>query len=191
MLGLFYCFVFGIFIAAYQQRLTSNGPLFAHSDQFLQRASLDRFSIWPLSWNRLPWFVSISPLLLAGLIWGGVQKQLNGKYLLVSLLFFLLSLGPDLGNSIPNPVYLALNSVPSFWRFAKPEAFFFVSFVGILSILIHIKSNRMTLAVVGILISIQWFSIIRKQKEYPSYMSVPIETTLPKNWERRIFAPSE
>jgi hypothetical protein len=187
--GVISCFIFGLCIAVYQQLLTTSGPPFAHTEQFSQRAALDRFSIWPLSWNRLSWYTSLTPLLFIGIVGGITQKKLETKYLGITLFFFLLSLGPNIFENTQNPIYLALSKVPSLWRFAKPEAFFFISFIGLLSSLIHIKPNRMVLTIIGILISIQWFSITRTQEEYPQYLSTPIETALPKNWERRIFTP--
>ena len=188
--GIGLCIVLGIAIAVYQQLLTVSGPPFAHSVQFTERAALDNFSVWPLSWNRLPWYTSISPLIMFGVGWAWRKHVLHTQYIGTALLFFVLSLGPFLMADVPNPLYQLLSSLPALWRFAKPEAFFFLTFIAILTTLVSINPSKRSLYLISVLILIQW-TALRTQNEYPSFFSVPIQTTLPKNWERRVFTMEE
>ena len=121
--GILGCFVIGLGIAAYQWLLMNGGASFSPKEAFMTRAALDSFSLWPLSWNRLPWFSSLPLLLLALLFWK--RKDIFPRYIIIGLVFFLLSLGPFLIGEIHNPLYMLLSWLPGLWRFAKPEAFFF------------------------------------------------------------------
>lgn len=184
--GIGCCILFGIGIGIYQQLLTISGPPFAHSDQFMKRAALDNVTLWPPSWNRLPWYASISPLIVICTIWAWFNKYLMRTFIGFGCLFFILSLGPYILEEVPNPIYQGLTALPALWRFAKPEAFFFLSFIAILTSLVRINPSKKIAVMMGLLFLMQWCGI-RTHKEYPSYFSEPIQTTLPKNWERRVF----
>ena len=187
--GLLYCVFFGVGIAFYQYMLTISGPPFAHAEQFAQRAALDNVTLYPFSWNRLHWFSSI-PLLLIFLIgYAGYRKQLYIHYLPLILFCGILSLGPYLHGTIPNPIFIAFQSIPGLWRFAKPEIFFFLSFLGLLTMIVHIEPTKTHIRMFCILFLIQWICTVRIQEEYPNIYTIPIESTLPSNWEQRVFAP--
>lgn len=182
--GLIGCGLMGIGIALYQWKLMHAGPSFSPESSFLERAALDRFSLWPLSWNRLPWFSSLPPLLVGLIIWK--KNALHKRYIGIGLLFFLLSLGPYIFDGLPNPLYMIIARLPGLWRFAKPEAFFFISFLCLLSVLIHVRFERRTHYILALLFLIQWIVSVRIQPEYPRF-SQHIPSTLPQNWEKRIF----
>ena len=75
--GVLLCCMTGLAIASYQWLLMTHGSSFSAEESFLKRATLDRFEIWPLSWNRLPWFSSIPPLIFGILIWNILSFLLN------------------------------------------------------------------------------------------------------------------
>ena len=184
------CFLFGILIAYYQYSLTTAGPPFAMPEKFSMRAGLDVFSLYPFSWNRLPWFASVPPLLFVAIIYALKKKTITTKYIGIGALFFILSMGPHFTADIPNPIYLIFQNLPALWRFAKPESMFFVTYIVILSTIIHIRLPKKGLILVSFLVFIQWIFCVRLQPEYPQF-SQYIESTLPKNWERRVFDGSK
>ena len=184
--GIFCCIIFGVGVGAYQQLLTVSGPPFAHGDRFMERAAMDNVSIWPPSWNRIPWYASVSPLLLALVGWAWRTKRLHKEFVGVGTLFFILSLGPYILETVPNPLYQGLTTLPALWRFAKPEAFFFLTFIAILTTSTKLNPSKKGCIIIGIIFLLQWGGL-RTQKEYPSYFTKPIQTTLPNNWERRVF----
>ena len=187
--AILFCILCGLGIAFYQHSLTIGGPPFAAPEQFSMRAALDIFSIYPLSWNRLPWFSSISPLLCLGIGYGIKTKELHPRYIAIGVFFALLSLGPNITPQLPNPLYLMFQSLPALWRFAKPESLFFISYLVILSTLIHLQLSKRWLYSIALMLLLQWLYCVRSQPEYPP-LTQHIESTLPKNWERRIF-PTE
>ena len=188
--GVIFCVLFGCCIGLYQQILTTSGPPFAHSERFMERAALDNVSIWPFSWNRLPWFMSISPLLFIIFGWTWHTKKLYTKYIGLGIVFFILSTGPYLFSSVPNPLYQGLTALPALWRFAKPEAFFFLTYIVLLSTVVKLNPPTKGCIIIGILMVMQCFGT-RMQQEYPSYFTKPVHTSLPKNWEQRIFTESD
>lgn len=184
--GIGVCVVLGACVGIYQQLLTTSGPPFAYGNQFMERAALDNVSIWPLSWNRLPWYTSVSPLVIFLSGWAWHTNRFHSKYASLGIVFFILSTGPFLFQTVPNPLYQGLTALPALWRFAKPEAFFFVTFIVILSTAAKLNPSAKGCLYIGVVMLLQCCGI-RMQQEYPSYFSRPIQTSLPKHWERRIF----
>ena len=125
-----------------------------------------------------------SSVLCALLIWN--YKQLQLQYLGIFIIFTLLSIGPNITTALPNPLYMLLAQLPGLWRFAKPEAFFFIAFIALLCLCVRINLKPKQQVFLGILLLLQWLWCVRVQPEYPRF-SQHLPSTLPQNWERRIF----
>jgi hypothetical protein len=142
-------------------------------DAFLnQRAALDHFSLAPLRWNRLELVNALNPAALLLVFWALLRTPRDGidKVLLgVALGLFVFSLGPNLSNEIRNPVYmLAWSVVPGFWRVAKPEVFFYGTWLCLLAVTARAWSAR-SLAWAYPFMVIGWIFWVRSHPAYPGF----------------------
>lgn len=123
-------------LALYQAALMRGEGAPGDPQMFLeQRAMLDVLSLWPPAWNRLELWRAVDPVAAGLAAWGlwriGRWRPwraagLAGLWLLPAL----VALGPA-----HNPVYMALyHLLPGFWRVAKPEVFFEISYLMMLGI---------------------------------------------------------
>ena len=125
-------------LAIWQWSLMQGGSQLASPEAFLwERAALDSFSISPFRWNRLEVHRSLNVVALGVAFWGLRRSRWVGAVRLGSmaaLLFFMLSLGPIInGTGLENPIYMATRAVvPGFWRVAKPEVFFHLTWLMLL-----------------------------------------------------------
>ncbi len=167
-----------------QARLLQGEGTLGDPETFLtQRAALDVVELWPPRWNRLEAWRALNVVALVIAAFGAIQKKnlwLSG----VALVFFVLSLGPT-----NNPVYLALAEVPGFWRIAKPETFFHVTWLALLAIgarrFADAKPSRRALAGWGILFALGWLVSVRTHPVYPRF-TMPIDLTLSDRWQRGV-----
>lgn len=149
-----------------------------------QRAALDIFELWPPKWNRLEAWRALNVVAL-GLAAVGFAQRKNRWIGGVALAFFVLALGP-----VHNPVYLLLFEViPGFWRIAKPETFFHVTWLAILvvatRVLADAKPSRPVVATIGALFAVGWAVSIRAHPVYPRF-TLPLDLTLSEDWERSV-----
>lgn len=135
-----------------------------------QRAALD---VWtPLAWNRLEAWRALDPVCLALGLWGLRKQPLLAAFVVVAA---LLALGPV------SPLYMLLwHGVPGFWRFAKPEVFFELSWLGILAAA-ALQERRWLLPVVVL----TWLVSVRTHPVYPGF-SEYIPASLPKSWQEAV-----
>ena len=181
-----------------QWLLMVDGPQIASRDVFLwQRAALDSFSLSPLAWNRLEVHRSLNIVALGLAGWGLRPRRWKGVVpiaALSALLFFFLSLGPILwAPDIMNPVYMGVRAViPGFWRVAKPEVFFHVTWLmllGIGAIEAHrLEWSKRTLGLWYIAFVGAWLVMARSHPAYPP-MTTPVATPLAPDWAERVFGP--
>ncbi len=149
-----------------------------------QRAALDTFEIWPPRWNRLEAWRALNVVAIGFAAMGFAQRKnrwLGG----IGLVFFVLSLGP-----VDNPVYrLLFDVVPGFWRIAKPETFFHVTWLAMLAVaarrLADDYPSRGFVALLGALFAVGWAISIRTHPVYPRFTR-PLDLTLPEDWERTV-----
>ncbi|MDP2306601.1 MAG: hypothetical protein Q8P18_11320 [Pseudomonadota bacterium] len=151
-----------------------------------QRAALDIFELWPPKWNRLEAWRALNVVALA-LAAVGFTRRKNLWIGGVALAFFLLALGPA-----HNPVYrLLFELVPGFWRIAKPETFFHVTWLALLAVAARVaadaRPSRPAVAMVGLLFALSWAISIRTHPVYPRFTQ-PLELTLSEDWERALPA---
>jgi hypothetical protein len=181
-----------------QWMLMADGPQLASKDAFLwQRAALDSFSLNPLAWNRLEVHRSLNLVALALAAWGMRAGRWKGVVPIagaLALLFFFLSLGPILwAPDVSNPVYMGVRAVvPGFWRVAKPEVFFHVTWLmllGIAAIECHrLGLTKRTLGLWYIAFVAAWLVMARSHPAYPP-MTMPVATALDPDWAERVFGP--
>ncbi|MDP2311432.1 MAG: hypothetical protein Q8P41_00890 [Pseudomonadota bacterium] len=149
-----------------------------------QRAALDIFELWPPKWNRLEAWRSLNVVGL-GLAAMGLTRRKNLWLGGIALVFFVLSLGPA-----KNPVYhLLFEVIPGFWRIAKPETFFHVTWLALLAVaarrLADSYPSRRFVAFLGALFAVGWALSIRTHPVYPR-LTRPIDLTLSEHWERAV-----
>ncbi|MES2641234.1 MAG: hypothetical protein V4850_17220 [Myxococcota bacterium] len=149
-----------------------------------QRAALDTFELWPPKWNRLEAWRALNVVAL-GFAAVGLSRRKNLWIGGVALLFFVLALGP-----VHNPLYLLLfEVVPGFWRIAKPETFFHVTWLSLLvvaaRVLADAKPSRRVVAMLGALFAVAWAVSIRTHPVYPRFTE-PLELTLSEHWARSL-----
>jgi hypothetical protein len=102
-------------------------------------------------------------------LWGLRRQPLLAAFVVAAA---LLALGPI------SPLYMAAwHLVPGFWRFAKPEVFFELSWLGILAG--AALEGRRWLAPVVVL---TWLLSVRTHPVYPGF-STYVATSLPKGWQ--------
>ncbi len=167
-----------------QARLLTGAGTLGDPETFLtQRAALDIVEVWPARWNRLEAWraLNLPAVVLAA---AGIFRFKNVWLAGIALPFFVLSLGPT-----DNPVYRALfEVVPGFWRIAKPETFFHVTWLAILVIaarqLADAAPSRRTLAVLGGLFLVGWLVSVRTHPVYPRF-TMPLDLTLSSEWRGR------
>ncbi|MEL6346880.1 MAG: hypothetical protein AAFV53_27455, partial [Myxococcota bacterium] len=183
-------------LVGWQFALMSGGEQLASPEQFLwERAALDSFTLSPLKWNRLEIHRALN-LIALGLAIIGVVAQRNDRRVQLAaagiLSFSLLSLGPELITGGPhNPVYMtAWYTVPGFWRIAKPETFFHVSWMLILTIAaIQLKAfnvDRRGVLVFYAVFVAAWMIMVRSHPVYPT-MTMPIDVKMNPNATQRAF----
>jgi hypothetical protein len=149
-----------------------------------QRAALDIVELWPPRWNRLEAWraLNLVACLLAVL---GLSKRKNWWLGGIAAVFFVLSLGPA-----HNPVYHALfEVVPGFWRVAKPETFFHVTWLALLAIAARrfadARPSRRAVAGWGVLFALGWLVSVRTHPVYPRFTE-PIPMSLSEHWQRSV-----
>jgi hypothetical protein len=183
-------------IAVWQWVLMHGGPQLGTPEEFLwQRAALDSFTLDPFRWNRLEVHRSLNVVALAVAAYGLRRSRWIGIVRLasmVALLFFLLSLGPTItGLDLTNPIYMGARAVvPGFWRVAKPEVFFHMTWLMLLGIA-AIQAHRSgwtpwTIRIWYAAFVVGWLIMVRTHPAYPP-MTVPIDTPLAKDWADRVF----
>jgi hypothetical protein len=181
-----------------QWLLMADGPHLASRDAFLwERAALDSFSLSPLAWNRLEVHRSLNIVALGLAGWGLRPSRWTGVVPLAgvaALLFFFLSLGPFVWPpDVMNPVYMGVRAVvPGFWRVAKPEVFFHITWLMLLGIG-AIEAHRLgwtkrTLGLWYIAFVGAWLVMARSHPAYPP-MTTPVATPLAPDWAERVFGP--
>ncbi|MAY81440.1 MAG: hypothetical protein CL930_11730 [Deltaproteobacteria bacterium] len=183
-------------LIVWQWWLTNGNMQLGTPEAFLwERAALDSFTLSPLRWNRLEVHRSLNVVAFGLAIWGLRRSRWVGVVRLASmaaLAFFLLSLGPTLhGFSIDNPVYMAVRSiVPGFWRVAKPEVFFHVTWLMLLGIAaIQLQRSQWSQRSIGIWYTVfvfAWLLMVRTHPAYPP-MTQPVPVQLDPNWAEDVF----
>ena len=185
-------------LALWQWLIMQGGPQLGTPDDFLwQRAALDTFSIYPLEWNRLEAHRALNVIALAVGLWGFWRSRLSGIVrfaALAALVALLLALGPNLWSHGPeNPVFMAARAiVPGFWRMAKPEVFFHLTWLFILGVAAFQAdrsawSKRTTTVLYGLFV-LGWIIMIRTHPAYPP-MTIPLNVKLVNDWESHVFEP--
>ncbi|MSP56238.1 MAG: hypothetical protein EXR69_11645 [Myxococcales bacterium] len=145
-------------------------------DFLTQRAALDVLSLSPWEWNRLEGWraMNLAVLTLAGLwLYGELIWRRGGGWLVGVVLCTLLALGPS-----ANPVYMALfDLVPGFWRVAKPETFFWVSWLLLVTAaaeaLASMRLPNRAMLLVAALFLVGWLVGVRAHPVYPDFYSSP------------------
>jgi hypothetical protein len=152
-----------------QARAMSGPGALGDPETFLtQRAALDTFEIWPPRWNRLEAWRALDLVGVALAAWGATRRR-NLWLLAFALPFFVLALGPT-----RNPVYLALfEVVPGFWRVAKPETFFHVTWLALLAVaarqLTDLRPTPRALTGLALLMGLGWVLSVRTHPVYPRF----------------------
>lgn len=198
MLPTFFSVLLALPLMLWQGWLLRNAPQLASPAEFLwQRAALDTVTLWPLQWNRMEMLAALSPLPLAVAV-VGMRRCLTDNIVALAMLCAVvmgaLSLGPSLAppsQSIVNPVYMMTRAVvPGFWRIAKPEVFFFGTWLCMIVIatrqLASMKVEHWKLMVMYVVMVLMWFVLVRGHPVYPSF-SNPMESHLTPNWHQQTF----
>lgn len=182
------CCLVGMAIGCYQAVLMRNSPALAQPDDFIWlRAALDSFTIYPLQWNRIPFFLAVHPICLAICLWSIFSKKTCLWTLSLGLLFFVLSLGPWLlPDTFKNPVYLIFSYLPGMWRFSEPEIFFHLTWMLLLGSTreFHFKNNHKI--ILYVIIVGYWAFVVRPSKPYPAFTKF-IPSNLSTNWQQKVF----
>lgn len=179
----------------WQWALMRGGPQIGSPEQFLwERAALDGFSLVPLAWNRLEIHRALNLVGIGLAVMGVVSCWSDQRVrfaLGVGLLAALISVGPVLlPGPVENPIYMVVRSViPGFWRVAKPEVFFHVTWMLMLCVaavqLAKSGSRRGVSILYGIFL-VGWLLMVRTHPAYPP-MTVPIDSTLSSGWQEDVF----
>ncbi|MEC7241203.1 MAG: hypothetical protein VXW32_08175 [Myxococcota bacterium] len=168
-------------LVAYQLALVSRGSP-GDPQAFLElRASMDHFSLVPLEWNRLEWWAALSPVALGLLLHRLLREPLENVdrvLLLVSCVLFVFSLGPNLIGELSNPIYMvAWHTVPGFWRVAKPEVFFYGSWLCMLGVASRGALSRKRVVYPALLLT--WVLLTRPHETYPGFTEeIPLQPAL-------------
>ena len=172
------------------------GPQLGTPETFLwERAALDTFTLSPPRWNRLEAHRALNLVVLGVAFWGFHRIRWVGMIrflLVVAIIFFGLSLGPFLdSDGTKNPLYLVTRAiVPGFWRVAKPEVFFHMTWL-LVSGIAAFQANRAgwskrLMVVMYIIFVAGWLVMVRSHPAYPP-MTMPVGVKLDPNWEDRVF----
>jgi hypothetical protein len=167
-----------------QARLLQGPGTLGDPETFLtQRAALDVVELWPPLWNRLEAWRALNVVALGIALLGAVQRK-NRWLVAIAAVFFVLSLGPS-----GNPVYRALALVPGFWRIAKPETFFHVTWIALLAIAARrfadARPSRRAVTGWGLLFALGWIVSVRTHPVYPRFTE-PIPMELSEHWRRSL-----
>lgn len=169
----------GLPLALLQGRLMQGDGALGSPEAFAERAALDVFSLWPLAWNRLEGWAALEPILL---LLSLLDFRKNMWYWVFMAPFFALSLGPH-----HNPLYSFCTSlIPGFWRVAKPEVFFEVTWLAILGAAAQTLSRRWrpgTALPLALLLLLSWGLRVRSHPVYPSF-TLPRPVSLGPEWRR-------
>lgn len=170
-------------LVAIQARLLQGPGTLGDPETFLtQRAALDVVEVWPPKWNRLEAWRALNVAALGVAAFGAAQRK-NAALVAIAAVFFALSLGP-----IDNPAYRALYEVvPGFWRIAKPETFFHVTWLALLATgarrLADARPSRRALAGWAVLFAVGWLLSVRTHPVYPRFTE-PVALELAGDWQR-------
>lgn len=157
-----------------------------------ERAALDVLSISPPRWNRLELYRALN-LPVLGLAGYALARERRVRLLgVVAAGLTLLSLGPELGFGVANPVYMGLYAmIPGFWRVAKPEVFFEGSYLALLAMgaagLARLAPPGRALWLLPIL-ALGWLAVVRTHPVYPP-MSRFVPMELAPEWRRGLPVP--
>ena len=158
-------------LVLYQLALVNQGSPGSPEDFLELRAAMDRFSIVPLEWNRLEWYAALSPLAIglgAHRLWTGGLEPLERVLLGVAAGLFVFSLGPYLVGDLPNPIYMmAWHVVPGFWRVAKPEVFFYGTWICVLAVASKNTFSEKRIIYPGMVIL--WLVFVRQHAAFPGF----------------------
>ena len=182
-------------LLVWQWALMRGGPQLGTPERFLwERAALDGFSLVPLAWNRLEVHRSMN-LIAIGLalfgVFGSWQDRRVRFALFAGLAAFVLSIGPILlPGPVENPAYMLIREiVPGFWRVAKPEVFFHITWMLMLCVaaiqLSRVSPRRGLYALYGVFFA-GWLLMVRTHPAYPP-MTLPVETVLNQGWQDDVF----
>jgi len=185
-------------LAIWQWLIMAGGPALGNSDQFLwERAALDTFTLSPLRWDRLEPHRALNVVALAVAALGIWRRRWHGYVrfaVLAAAVFFLLALGPLITPDGPeNFLYMATRAaVPGFWRVAKPEVFFHVTWLmllGVAAVEAHQSewSKRLTTLMYGVFV-VGWVVMIRTHPAYPP-MTMPLTEKLDPDWVQGVLEP--
>ena len=196
--ALFACALLSFPLMAWQHALSVGESALGSPAMFRERAVADSVTLAPLEWNRMSWWSALSPIGVAlgtvGL-WKSERTGLRDTALLGAATLAALSLGPEiqLGLVTPwiNPVdLLAREAIPGFWRSAKPEVFFYGSWLLFLGCgAVGLSRNnppRWVTPCLYLLMIGTWLVLVRQHSEYP-HMSHKTEVKLPAGWEQNVF----
>jgi hypothetical protein len=181
-------------VAWAQASLLSGGKAIASPECFLWgRAALDTVTLWPPAWNRLEAWAALHPLALLLAIAGLWTRRRDPQVAVLAILGLvtgLLSLGPELVPGVPNPAYLAAwYGLPFFWRIAKPEVFFFVTWACVLGVAALGTTDRLwtrgMLLVVYLAFVAVWVGTVRLHPAYPGFSEYRPAKLAP-GWEKRL-----
>jgi hypothetical protein len=100
----------------------------------------------------------------------------------------VLALGPT-----GNPVYLLLFEViPGFWRVAKPETFFHLSWLALLAVaarsLTALRLPDRALLATALLFAVGWCLGVRLHPAYPP-LTEPVPVRLAPTWSKALPTP--
>lgn len=172
-------------LLALQWRLMHGAGSLGTPELFLtERASLDVFTLWPPAWNRLEaWRALNIPGLFLVIV--GVKRRDTWRWLGLAGLTFLLALGP-----VDNPLYrLLFDVVPGFWRVARPETFFHLTWLALLGAagltLAHLRPSPRTLAVLAAFFVLGWLVGVRTHPVFPQF-TLPVTVHLAPDWRRSV-----
>lgn len=211
-------FIAALPLVLLQGQLMEDAGAMAEPLRFLkERAALDVFSLWPPGWVRLEWWRSLDlPMLALGLwgLWRHRRERVVQHLACIINVFFVLSIGPCLfglpDNGVVNPLFMILwQYVPGFWRVAKPEFFFEVSYLGLLGAgAVSLSSPRgvveLDASASGEALAsrdwrwialfawaiFSWVLLVRSHPAFPGFTE-PVEVGLSSAWQQQVFEGSK
>jgi len=162
-----------------------------------QRAALDIFSFAEFEWNRLPLWRAVELVAFCyGLIsiyryWANPLIRLLS---IVAFILLLFSVGPNIYGELPNPVFMATwHVVPGFWRVAKPEVFFYGTWLLTLTCCAYGIAKNKALSTLSkrqraalyCLSFIWWLIAVRGHESFPGF-STPLDVELGEVWRAHL-----